>query len=517
MVEAVTVQNVSKHFGPTVALDDVSISFEAGMVHGLIGENGAGKSTLVKILAGLLKPDSGNIKVYGSIVSTGSPHVARAAGVATVFQELMLVPYTTAARNLLLGSEPRNALGFVSEKVLNRVAEEKLQSVGITDIPVDSPIQTLPLSARQKLNIASALIKKSRVLILDEATSALGPADVDWLFETVHRLVDAGTTVLVITHRLMEIRRVCDRITILRDGRSIGTFDRDRVSDEEIVQRMVGRSLEAVAHSIRGAPTDREPLLEARDLSGHGFEDVSFKIYPGEIVGLAALKGHGQRELFMALFGDHPITDGEMLVNGRAVRMGSPTDAIKAGLALIPEERKTEGLFLELTGRENVSLPSLKQFARLGVINRAAESARVRTLLKRLTVDAKALQWSVASFSGGNQQKILFAKWLMTDAKVLLLYDPTRGVDIGAKHETYLMMQELARAGAALFFYTTEVEELLQLPDRVLTMYAGHLRDEFRSEEIAPEALLRSMMGFSGQAGRQPDEKGGPLREVSNR
>jgi ribose transport system ATP-binding protein len=505
--ESVQVVDVSKRFGPTVALSGVSFTCEAGMVHGLIGENGAGKSTLVKILSGLLRPDRGEIRVHGSVVSVGSPAVAKRAGVATVFQELLLVPHTTVARNVVLGAERLPALGFVSQKRLNRLARDRLAAVGIQDVAPDDPVDELPLAAKQKLSVAAALAARPRVLILDEATSALGPADVEWLFASVREMAERGCTILVITHRLAEMRRMCDRITVLRDGAAVGTYDREEVTDDEIVQRMVGQSLEAVERRRPAREPEAPgaaPLLEARRLTGRDFQDVSLAIAPGEVVGVAALQGQGQREFFRALFGNERILSGDLLVGGRRVRLRAPADAIAAGIALIPEERKTEGLLLDLTGRENVSLASLGRLCRLGVIDRGAEAAAVGRLLSRLDVDPRALRLPVSAFSGGNQQKMLFAKWLMTEARVLLLYDPTRGVDVGAKRETYRIMRELAERRAGLLFYSTEVEELLHLPDRVLIFYRGRVVAEFHREQLSGEGLLRAMMGIAAPGAPTP-------------
>lgn len=506
--ESLRVDDLRKRFGPTLALKGVSFACEPGTVHGLIGENGAGKSTLVKILSGVLRPDSGRVLLFGQEAVLNSPQQSLQSGIATAFQELPLVPYQSIAHNLLLRHEPAGRAGYISESAVNREAQHQLESIGITDLPVDRMVNTLTLAAKQKVEIARALLRQPKVLLLDEPTSALGASDVDWLFSTMQRLTQAGVTVVIVSHRLAEIRQVCTRMTVLRDGLVVGTFEADAVSNAEIIQHMIGRSLAgAFSEKTTTAPSSSAPLLRAEGISGPHFHNISLEVRPGEIVGIGGLQGQGHRELFLALFGDQPIHRGRIVIGDKARHLRSPRDAIRAGVGLIPEERKTEGLFLELTGRENVALPSVRRLSRLGFVRRKEERDRVLHLLDRIDVTSSALYRPAKAFSGGNQQKMLFAKWLLPNSRVLLLYDPTRGVDVGAKHAIYTMMRELADGGAALLFYSTELEELLHLPDRVYAMYGGRLSAPLSGEKLNHEQLLAAIMGLEGQAEKGADAK----------
>lgn len=498
MSVTLTAADLRKRFGPTVALAGVSLSCQGGEVHGLIGENGAGKSTLVKILSGVVRPDGGTVAVDGRPIALGSPLEARRAGIVTAFQELRLVPYMTVARNVMLGREPHGLLGFVSERRLEQAAAQELRAAGVDDIRPDLQIGDLPLGARQKLEVARTLLQRPRVLLLDEPTSALTARDVEWLFQAVRRHAAGGGAVLFVSHRLAEIRRVCDRITVLRDGAVVGAFERGRVEEGEIIRCMIGRSLETtfperVRRTVTGRPA--VPLLQVSGLTGPGFRDVSFELRAGEILGVGGLQGQGHRELFMALFGAAPVTDGHIAVSGRRLLLRSPREAIAAGIGYIPEDRKTEGLLLELSGRENVALPCVGRFSRLGFVAQGQERRSVERVLERVDVDRAALFRPARAFSGGNQQKMVFAKWLLPQARILLLYDPTRGVDVGAKHEIYAMMRELASEGAAVLFYSTEVEELVNLPDRVIVLYGGRVHRELSGEALTNQSLLSAIMG----------------------
>lgn len=493
---AVEFTAVSKRFGTVAALTEVSFDCQPATVHGIVGENGAGKSTLVKILSGLTRPDQGSISVFGRRVSGHTPRHALAAGVATVFQELTVLPYTTVARTLLLGREPRSRLALVPAKEVNQQAAAALAEWGAEDLKPEALVTELPLALRQKVNIVAALMRRPRVLVLDEATSALGPDDVAWLFTKVREITQAGGTVLVITHRLDEIREICDRVTILRDGGVVGTHVVAEVSRDRLVREMIGRDIAEMARRSQESRTDLPARLSVRDLSGPGFRDVTFDVATGQVMGVAALQGQGQRELFLALFGAHEYR-GHVQVDGRKARLRSPRAAIANGICLIPEDRKSEGLVLDLPGRENISLPILRKLQRFGFIRRNAEKKTVADLLDRLAVSRTALYRLASEFSGGNQQKLLFAKWLGTRARTYLFYDPTRGVDIGTKEETYRLVSALADGGAGVLYYTTELDELLRLCDPVLVMYHGTVARVLHGEDITHEQVLKAMLGLA--------------------
>jgi ribose transport system ATP-binding protein len=414
--------------------------------------------------------------------------------VATVFQELTVLPHTTVAQTLLLGREPRGSLAMVPRKKVSQLAAEALAEWGVGDVATDALVSELPLGVRQKVNIVAALMRRPRVLVLDEATSALGPEDVSWLFAKARDIGDAGGTVLIITHRLDEIMRICEQVTILRDGKVVATQEVAATSRDDMVRAMIGRTIEETRTRQHIPQTGLTPRLSVRGLAGAGFRDVTFDVAPGQIVGAAGLQGQGQRELFLALFGALRH-QGVVAVDGKPVRLRSPRAAISAGICLVPEDRKTEGLVLDLPGRENVSLPVLRTLTRVGLIRLGAESRMAGGLMDRLSVSRSALFRLASEFSGGNQQKLLFAKWLARQAGTYLFYDPTRGVDIGTKEETYQLVSELADQGCGIIYYTTEIEELPRLCDPVMVMYGGAVSSVLRGADITHERVLRAMLG----------------------
>ncbi len=502
---ALTMEGVSKHFGATQALDGVSFQIGAGEIHALLGENGAGKSTLVKILSGLTRPDAGTISVFGSRADIADARAAHALGLRTAFQEISLVPDLSVADNLLLPEAPTH-LGFVLDR--RRAAEWVdgiLTRLELRDVDPRMDVRDCALPIRQKLEIARAISREPKILLLDEPTSALSARDVEWLGRRIAELRERGTTVVFITHRMPEVRRFCDRLTILRNGRHVGSFAVSEISDQEVVRLVIGRSL-AAAFPKRQSPLPSRtgtPALSVRGMriKGH-LDDMSLDLWPGEILGIAGLQGMGQNELFYALFGLTPTDGGTIEVRGEPVDLASPRDAIDAriGISLVPEDRKSEALALKLNGRENVSLPVITRFARFGWLDLARERRAVDRILERVQVHPRALYRPCSSFSGGNQQKIAIAKWLLAESRILLLFDPTRGVDVGTKHEIYLLMREFADAGGAVLFYSTDVLEIVNLCDRVAVMYSGRKRAELSGEEIAEETIMRVALGGGVEA-----------------
>ena len=500
---ALHVEGIVKAYGATMALDHASFTVRTGEVHALLGENGAGKSTTVKLLSGLVQPDEGAIKLFGKRVRLTRPGDAQAQGVQTAFQEMTLVRDLTVAQNMLLPHAPTGPLGQLRRrKGRDRVAEH-LASLGLGQVDPGAEIRDLELPARQKIEIARAVFRKPRILLLDEPTSALSGRDIDWLGALIERLVGEGVTIVFISHRIPEVRRFCHRLTVLRNGKDVGTVEVGAIGDDEVVRMIIGRSL-AATFPPRPQPRPRgdgSPFLEARGLAGEGrLRDASFSLWPGEILGVAALQGMGQQQLFLACFGMARVTKGRILIDGREVTLASPQDAIRAniGISLVPEDRKTEGLFLRLDGRENVALPVIGRFTRAGLIDGGAETSAVARVLDQVEVASRALYTPAGAFSGGNQQKIAIAKWLLAGSRMLLMFDPTRGVDVGTKHQLYLLMRAFADAGGAILFHSTEIAELVNLCDRVLVMYGGRMVDELAGDAIEEEAIMRAALGDKG-------------------
>lgn len=497
---ALDLEGIAKRYGATVALDNAEVHVLQGEVHALLGENGAGKSTLVKVLSGLLRPDAGEINLFGERVRISSAREAHVLGIQTAFQEMSLLPNLSVAQNLLLPYEPITATGQTRSAETMRRAVAILDELGIAGIDPRVEIGELDLPQRQKIEIARAASREPRVLLLDELTSALSGGDLDWLFSLVRRMRDQGTTILFITHRMPEVRVICDSLTILRNGKDVGTFRADAVSDSDIVRLVIGRSLAATfpAKKVPRLARPAAPAIAGNKLAARTrLHELSFELWPGEVLGVGALQGMGQLELFRLLFGLEPVQAGRLEIDGRRITLASPKDAIKAhiGISLLPEDRKTEGLFLRLSGGANVSLPIIDRFARFGWINRRREDMAVRQMLDLVQVHRRAMYMPSSVFSGGNQQKIAIAKWLLARCRVLLMYDPARGVDIGTKHEIYLLMRAFVHAGGAILIYSTDLPELTNLCDRVMVLYRGRLAASLAGAEISEESIMHPALG----------------------
>ncbi|AET92135.1 ABC transporter [Burkholderia sp. YI23] len=495
---AIDLSKVTKRFGATVALDGASFSVKRGAVHALLGENGAGKSTTVKLLSGLMQPDSGSIRVMGDDVTMRGPRDAHRAGVQTAFQEMTLVRDLTVAQNLLMSYEPTGFLGRIRKREAQRQAAEWLDRLELPDVRPGAYIRDLSLPVRQKIEIAKAIVRQPRVLLLDEPTSALSGRDVNWLARRIDELKASGVTFVFITHRMQEVREFCDSLTVYRNGRDVGAFDAADISDDEVIRLVIGRSMEAkYPPKVASAVSDATPAIETRNVRVDGVvSDFDLAVKPGEVHGIAALQGMGQRELFEALFGASYIDEGEIRIDGKPVTLTSTADSLKAGVStsFLPEDRKTEGLFLRLPGGENVSLPVIGRFSRFGLIDRKREQAAIRRSLAQMEVNPRALYKPCLSFSGGNQQKIAMAKWLLTQSRVWLMFDPTRGIDVGTKHQIFVLMRAFAAAGGAVLFYSTDVPELVNVCDRVSVMYRGHNAGELSGEALTEENVMRKML-----------------------
>ena len=497
---AISIHSVCKSFGPTVALSGASFTVPPGTVHALLGENGAGKSTLIKIISGVLQPDSGSIAIGGNPSVIRGRRTAHKLGIETAFQELTQVRELTVAENLLLPYQPRGPFGQLNRRMAEEQAAAELSAHGLSDISVRAEVGDLSLPQRQKLEILRAVIRKPKVLLLDEPTSSLSGEDIDWLGDIIAHQKQAGAAVLFISHRMAEVRRYCDDITILRNGKSVGSFASDKVRDEEVIERIIGRSLDAMfPPKVHRRQTDHPPVLRVENLKSGRAKDISFSLSPGEIIGVSALQGMGQLDLFKALSGDTAVEAGRVLIDGERVEFHSPRDAINSslGVSFLPEERKTEALLLKMDGTFNATLPILSRISRFGIPDRRREQGLVEQVFKTVEVTDRAIRSPMAAFSGGNQQKVVLAKWLLAKSRIMLLFDPTRGVDVGTKYEIYTLINDYLAQGGAVLLYSSEIDEITNLCDRVLIMYAGNVVKVLdRGENSIPETdVMRAVLG----------------------
>lgn len=501
-----TFERISKHFPGVQALDEVSFAIETGECHALMGENGAGKSTLGKIVAGICQPDAGRMLLEGREVRFGSPPDATAAGISMVHQELAFCPNLSIAENLFLGRMPGRG-GLLARKPMEEQARELLRPVGLNLHP-STPMERLSTAQEQLVQIALAIGRGARIIVMDEPTSSLSQHDAGRLFEIIEGLRNGGVTIVYVSHRMEEIARLCDRVSVLRDGKFIQTLPRSEATTDQIVRLMIGRPMEQYfpQHLERSAGA---PLLEVRQLNGlavHGvrsgeaprqpFRDISFSVRAGEIVGLAGLVGAGRSEIARAIMGIDPIQSGDIRVEGRAATISKVRDAIDLSIGLVPEDRKRQGLVLSMTCQENLSLSMLQRLRRmLGFIDHRHEQSTTREYFQKLRVRAPGIQAPIMGLSGGNQQKIVLAKWLALHCKVLILDEPTRGVDVGAKTEIHALIDDLAAQGRGVLLISSELPELLALSTRILVIASGKIVGDLAREEANQESLMRLMAG----------------------
>lgn len=492
---AIEASGVSKRFGGVQALRSASFAADFGEVHALVGENGAGKSTLIKILSGVLAPDAGAVQIKEREVALASPLEARRLGVGTVFQELTLLPWMTVAENLLLGSEPKGRLQLIRRRQLAARADEILARYGVKGIDPLELVASLSLAQQQMIEIVRALLRDPAILFLDEPTSALAGREVEWLFGLVRGLCEQGCCIVFTSHRWVEVVNIANRITVFRNGEHVAT--REHIDDAEAVTLMTGRTIERMYPDVPSAPDDAPVALSVRDLRGARVHGMSFELRRGEILGIGGLAGQGQRDLFMTLFGAHRALGGEITVGGKTRRIRNPHDAIDAGLgiALVPEDRKSEGLMLPLSVRDNVSLAVLPRVSIGGVVRRMVEKRMVSRIIDRLQIrTSRASVQEVGTLSGGNQQKVLIGRWLLAEPDIMLLYDITRGVDVGTKHDIYKLMVGLIEEGKALLFYSSDTEETAQMCHRVLVMREGRVAAELAENEVDAERLVAAAL-----------------------
>jgi rhamnose transport system ATP-binding protein len=488
------VRGIEKSFPGVRALSGVSFDVRPGEVHALLGENGAGKSTLIKIVSGVYQPDAGSILVNGKQVHFSTPDDARRAGVATIYQELLLFPELSVAENIFLGHAPRAGVGRIDWRAMRAEAARLLDSLEIDDLSPDQIVGALTVGNRQRVEILRALSHDARILIMDEPTAALTETDVTRLFDVVRRLKRRGVGIVYISHRLDEIFAIADRVTVLRDGAYVGSRDVADTNVAELVTMMVGRRLESLFPKTV-APIGA-PVLEARDLVRRPLtKGVSLTVRAGEIVGLAGLVGSGRSELAQTLFGMTPSESGEIRLNGESVRIDSPERARAKGVAYVPEDRGTQGLVRGMSVLHNFSLAALGSLSRAGFIDRAAERRMAQRGVARFSVKTSSVDEIAGRLSGGNQQKIVLGKWLANNPRLLILDEPTRGIDVGAKAEIHRLMSQLAAEGVAILMISSELPEVLGMSDRVLVMREGRLVAEFDRAEATSEAVGAAMMG----------------------
>jgi ribose transport system ATP-binding protein len=489
-------RDISKSFGGVQALKAASFAAEPGEVHALVGENGAGKSTMIKILSGIFGADSGEIRVQGRKVVLESPQTALRLGIGTIFQDLTLLPYMTVAENLLMGREPRK-FGLIDRKAMISAAWKLLQDADIAGIEPLELVANLSLGQRQIVEIVKVVSRQPQMLFMDEPTSALAEHEVEWLFGMIRKLRQQETCIVFTSHRWNEIKGIADRITVFRNGENVGTYQATELSEQDAVELMTGRKLE-MFYTEPSPLTEQVITLQARELSSANLHEVSLTAYRGEVLGIGGLAGQGQRELLLSLFGVHHLKGGTIEIEGKAVRINSPHDAINKGIALIPEDRKTEGLLLPLPVRQNLTLPILRKISRGGFIEQRQEQNLIRKMIDQLSIRTPGIDQPVGTLSGGNQQKVLLGRWLLTRARILLLYDVTRGVDVATKHEIYELIRRLSEDGHTLLFYSTDTEEMAHICHRVLVMCEGRITDEIVGPHIAPEAIVAAAIHVHG-------------------
>jgi len=493
-------RKISKRFPGVRALDEVDLALKRGEVLAVVGENGAGKSTLMKILAGIQQPDQGEILLEGTRTDLPSPRQATQLGIALIHQELNLADNLDVGANLYLGREPHR-FGWIDRRRIAAGAKDVLARIGL-NVPPSTVVGKLAIGHQQMVEIAKALSADARVLIMDEPTSSLSGGESENLFRIIGELRERGVSIVYISHRLGEVHRLADRVLVLRDGRNAGELGRNQINHDNLVRRMVGRDV-AQYYARRPHPLGPVRLeVDSLRVPAHPRHPLSFQVRAGEIVGLAGLVGAGRTELMRVLFGIEQAVSGQVLLDGRPRDLSDPAAAIDGGLALAPEDRKQHGLVLEMSVRQNISLPGLRRHCRwVGMLNHREESRAAEQMIRDLNIRTPSQQQPVQVLSGGNQQKVVLGKWLALGPRVLLLDEPTRGIDVGAKQEVYTLMERLAEQQVAIVFASSEMEEVLGMSDRVLVMHEGRLAGELARQQLSEKAILHLATG-----GAQPTD-----------
>ena len=491
---ALEMQNITKTFSKVTALNQVNLKVRPGEIHALIGENGAGKSTLMKVLSGVYKPDDGKILLNGKEVAMHNPKDAIKKGVAIIYQELSLVPELNAIQNLMLGQE-KNACGFIKGKEENQFAKSYLDYV--SHGAIDSytvPVKQLSVAQQQMIDIAKALSYNSKIIVMDEPTDSLTNREIEILFECVRKLKEDGITVIYISHRLEELFALCDRVTVLRDGQYVADENIADIDKDWLISKMIGRDLKDT-FPPRHRSDSREVVLEVEGLTGERFQDISFKLKKGEILGLTGLVGAGRTEVLRTIFGADKAKSGTVKICGEKVDIHHPSKALKCGLGFATEDRKAQGLFLNQSIEKNITMASLNKISKAGFLNKPKEIKMSAAYFKSLNVAAPDTKKLCKYLSGGNQQKVVLAKWLASECKIVFLDEPTRGIDVGAKYEIYQLMDQLVQQGVSIVMISSEMPEVMGVADRVVVMHEGNMTGEVMQKEFTEEGIMKLASG----------------------
>lgn len=481
-------ENITKEFPGVKALDNIQLKVKKGSVHALMGENGAGKSTLMKIIFGIYTPNHGTIKYKGKELTVSSTKEALKNGISMIHQELSPVPHMTVAENIFLGREPSGKLGWVNDKKMVEDARALFNKLNM-NIDPNSKMKDLSIANMQMVEIATAVSYNADLIIMDEPTSAITEKEVEQLFEIIHSLKEKGVSIIYISHKMDEIFKICDEITVFRDGQFIGTKGAHELNQDTLIQMMVGREIKQVFHKEKAEI--KEVVLAVNNLSKKGkFNNVSFEVRKGEILGIAGLMGSGRTEVIESIFGIDPPDSGDIFIHGEKVTIKSPQDAIKQKLSLLTEDRKLTGAFLPISIRENMIISNVDQFIKHGYVNSKLVNDTCNEQVEKLNIKTPSIDQLIMNLSGGNQQKVLLARWLLNDPDILILDEPTRGVDVGAKSEIHKLMSKLAQEGKAIIMISSEMPEVLGMSDRVIVMHEGRKKGELSREEANQEKIL---------------------------
>ncbi len=485
--------HIHKTFPGVVALDDVHFDLRKGEVHVLLGENGAGKSTLMKVLSGAYQKTTGQILLNNQEIDIKNPKHAQELGISIIYQEFNLIPHLSAGENIYLGREPVHSAGVINQKSLYKSAQQILNDLGV-EINVRQLIKNMGVAQQQMVEVAKALSLDAKIVIMDEPTSALTEHEINELFDTIRKLKERGVAIIYISHRLEELFEIGDRVTVLRDGKYIGTQSISEVAKSELIQMMVNRELKEQFPKQKIQIGD--VVLKVENLKRNGtLNDISFSLRSGEVLGVAGLLGAGRTELARAIFGVDELDAGRIIIKNKLQKIKSPRNAINLGIGFLTEDRKTQGLFLVLSVKENICLPSVDRFSRFGVVNGKEESQAATKYLRELRIKTPGLNQKVIFLSGGNQQKVVLSKWLCCQADIFIFDEPTRGIDVGAKVEIYKLMNQLTAKGVAIIMISSELPEILGMSDRILVMHQGRITGEFSADEASQEKILHCALG----------------------